>query len=380
MERVLALRSYLNSLDPAFLRQLDQNSTFPQPIFKEFHRLGIMNCALSPSLGGAGVNMQEMAQLASELGYFSPGLFSGWAACLLGTTAISLFAQEEIKQKILATYSNEKQIMSFCFTEPDAGTDAELLSTTFSKTANGYVLNGNKHLITNINHAHHYVVFARPKDKNDPIQTASAFYVDSTANGITVGVPFEKMGHRESNTGSVTFTNVHISRQNLLAEHGAGIEILSRCISRTKTLIAAAAAGLCRKANEITIDYLSQRVLYGMPLIKRADIRAQLADFNVRMEAAWLLTLNAGRAWDNGNAIKEASMAKYYSSMVAVEFVSKAMELCGGLAYLQDHPMSKMYRDAKLFEIYEGASLVQLSIVARETLRSAHKIEQKKAA
>ncbi len=364
------IKSYFTSLNPDLMSELEKTAAFPEFIFKDWHQMGLMTAALPREHGGLGASMEELILIASELGRYDPGLFSSWIGNLLGVTAIVEFAHSELKHEVLESYVQKKELMSFCFTEPEAGTDAGALGTVFSPTQGGIMINGHKHLITNIQYASHYVVFARP-NSSDKKSGISAFYIPCGHPGVTVGEPHEKLGHRLSNTGRIEFQKVTVGERHLLGAYHQGLEVLGRCISRTKTLIGAASVGLSKRAYDLAVEHLSQRVLYGQPLIKRSDIRAQLAELYTRIEAAWLLTQKAGRSWDQGDAVKEASMAKYYGAQVAVSTVSQAMELCGGLAYMVDHPLSRMYRDAKLFEIYEGASLVQLAIVAREVFKPA---------
>jgi acyl-CoA dehydrogenase len=258
--------------------------------------------------------------------------------------------------------------LSFCATEAETGTDVARMETVARAVEGGYRLDGKKYFITNINYASHLVIFAKIEAPSGMRESGlSVFVLPASTPGIEVGKALRKHGQRESNTGQVRFANVVIPAENILGKPGEGLKILSTCISRTKTLISGASVGVCRRAEKDALGYLAEKNRYGEPLLAKREIQKVLSALRVRAEATWLLGCKAAAAWDeNGTATLEASMAKFFGADTAMAFVNEAMELMGGTGYLQASFITKLHRDVRLFEIYEGASLVQQAMIERE--------------
>lgn len=377
MDSLKSFSAVLETLDLKALEDCDERSQFPSWFFDKLHDAGLMGCTIASR--GDGLPMERLLELARSFGYHLPsGLFLSWLGNALAVSAIDQFAGDSVRRSALDAYRARKQLMSFCFTEPGAGTDIGLLSTEYARSADGFVITGEKTFITNASYASHFVVFARERSTSKRV--ISVFYVPGELAGIRRGQVLGKLGNRSSNTAKVAFDGVVIPEENLLGALGEGGRILGRCISRTKTLMAGTCVGICQRAQDVACGSLGKRNLYGGPLLERAEIRAELARQHVNIEASWLLALKAARAWDEGNAIREASMAKYFAAATAVETVSRAMEYCGGYGYLDENPLSRMYRDAKAYEICEGATLVQLALIAREAFDVPKKHASGKAA
>jgi alkylation response protein AidB-like acyl-CoA dehydrogenase len=215
------------------------------------------------------------------------------------------------------------------------------------------------------------VVLAQTEDQDGSLKL-SAFYVPAQSPGIKPEAPLRKLGQNESNTAHITFKNVRIPHIYLLGEVGQGLDILESCVSRTKALIAGAAIGICISAHSVAMDYLRNTLRYNRPLIELSSIRNQLAQLHVQVQAARELAYLAARTWDAcGKANSQSSAAKYYGAHTAMKFVEAALELCGASGYLAENRLGKLFRDAKLLQIYEGASLVQLAIIGKDLFDTA---------
>ncbi len=355
-----------------------KSGDFPVALTSPLFELGIFSGGVRKENGGQGLNMVELLILSVELAKYSPGLFSSFLGNLLAQTAIERFGSDELIKTQLTPQLQEHRLLSFCVTEPQTGTDVGNLRTTAVRNGSNYIINGEKKFITNINIAGRLVVLASQELKSG--RAISGFLLDPLQDGISFGPPMRKMGHRESNTGTVRFNNVKVSDEMLIGTEGRGLDILGSAISRSKSLMGGASFGMSLNAIRIATGYLSETVRFGRPLLAKADIRAKLSELQTYSEASWLLALQAATVWErDGSAQLQASMAKFFGANTAVKCVSECLELCGGSGYMEDHPLTRHYRDAKLLQIYEGASLVQLAIIGNALFRTSVKsTEQKK--
>lgn len=341
------------------VNEWDEHSYFPIEIIKELFTLGIFNAPLPKEFGGKQARMIDLLEISHRLAEISPGLFTTWIANILFQTAIYRFADPELAESILKEHLEKRQLTSFCVTERESGTDVANIVTKAHHKSGGFEINGGKYFITNANYSDHLVVMAQLEDKG-----LTAFYVPASTKGVHRLEPLKKMGQRESNTGGLEFRHVFVPEKNMIGKPGQGLTTLGACISRTKTLIAGASYGLCTASEKIAVEYLNSHIRYKKPLAAKREIQNVLAELHTEAQAAWLLACYAGTVWDrDGFAIKEASMAKLFASDLAVRFTSEAMELCGAHGYMNNGQLDKLYRDAKLFEIYEGASLVQMAFI-----------------
>jgi acyl-CoA dehydrogenase len=349
----------------------DRTSEFRLDIYKRLHALGWLQAAIPKELGGSGASTTDLLWIAREISYGSSGLFTSVLGNLLGLTAVVLFAPEPLREKICKNYITNFSLFSFCMTEPDAGTDVVNISTTAVKCERGYRISGKKCFITNASYSDHLVVFAKVQSSSSPQAKISAFYIPANTNGVSRGKELKKMGQRESNTAEIYFDDVFVPEEHLLAAEGEGLTILKRCIQRSKTLIAGAAVGVAQRATSLASSYLSQRIHYGAPLLNIPTVHSQMAQLSTELEASWMLACYAAARWDTGDmAIKEASMAKLYSSDMATRLVSESLELFGGYGFSSEFEIERLFRDVRGYEIFEGASLVQLTLIARELFPS----------
>ena len=335
----------------------DHTGTFPTEVFAALHKMGVLKMGVPTKWGGLGSSMPELLDLTTTLAEFSPGMVSSLMGNLAAQTALYRFAPESLALQIFADQEKTGALMSFCATEK-SGTDISRLATQAIPSTRGYLLSGEKKYITNAPRADHFVVLARVEN------SIKAFYVPAHSPGVQVEAPLKKMGHNESETAHITFDKVRLPATYLLKEDG--LSILNVCISRTKALLAGACVGICQAARDLAVSYLRATERYGKTLLEIPELRSHLAHLQVQTEAARGLALLACRTWDaQGSSQLESSSAKYFAANTAMDCVTASLEMCGASGYMAEHRLTKLFRDAKLIQIYEGASHVQLALISR---------------
>lgn len=373
--QLLALKSYLEENVKPHVVQWDDEGFFPKEVFSYLSKSGWMDLGWLIERSPA-YKMSELANTASALSYYSPGIFTGWLAHLFAQTLVSKYAAESLYQK---ARTKEVTLMSLCGTEISSGTDIIQIETRAVREGDSYILSGKKDFISNAPHASHFIVLAQTSDIGDP--KGLCFFWVPRQNGVMTGSSLKKLGLGESCTASVVFENVRVSTEDMVGRAGDGLPMLLACISRTRTLIAAASYGISRRAEEEALSYLAQAYRGGKPLLSKKEVQCLLAQLRTKMEAAWLLALKAGETWDQTQkAVCEASMAKLFATNVAVEVVNEALELVGAKAYLRDSILAKLYKDTKALEIYEGSTFIQTALISIELYSQRLKRDQLKAA
>ena len=345
---------------------VDENEAFPEETVKKMAKLGMMGIYFPKEYGGAGGDVLSYAMCVEEL------------AKVCGTTAVIVSAHTSLccapifehgteaqKQKYLPDLLSGKKIGAFGLTEPNAGTDASGQQTTAVKNENGdYVLNGSKCFITNGNVADTFVVFAMT-DKSKGTKGISAFIVESSFPGFSVGKHEEKMGIRGSSTCDLIFEDCVVPKENLLGKEGQGFKIAMQTLDGGRIGIAAQALGIAEGAMEESINFAKTREQFGRPIAKFQNTQFLFADMHVAIEAARLLTYKAAVAKSEGGRFTvDAATAKLFASEAAMKITTKAVQVHGGYGYTKDYPVERMMRDAKITEIYEGTSEVQRMVIA----------------
>ena len=277
----------------------------------------------------------------------------------------------------LRTYSSPSRrasdrIAAYALTEPGSGSDSAAMRSEARLDGDEYVINGSKRFITNAGVAHVYTVFA----KTDPAEGhsgISAFVVEATAPGFEVGRIEPKMGIKGSTTGEIFFNDLRIPADNLLGEEGEGFKIAMRILDRSRPGIGAQGLGLAQGATDYALEYAKERETMGKPIAEHQLISATLADMETKCEAARLLLYKCGQMIDDGvdgsELTKISAMAKLYCSDVAMDVTTDAVQILGGYGYMQEYPVERMMRDAKITQIYEGTNQIQRLVIAREMLR-----------
>jgi alkylation response protein AidB-like acyl-CoA dehydrogenase len=290
----------------------------------------------------------------------------------LGSLGIKLAGSEEQKQRFLPKLATGEWLAAYALTEPGSGSDSAAMRTTATRTGDEYVLNGGKRFITNAGVAHVYVVFA----KTDPEQGhggISAFVVEANAPGFEVGRIEPKMGIKGSTTGEIFFNDCRVPAENLLGEEGSGFKIAMRILDRSRPGIGAQGLGLAQGATDYALDYARSRETMGKPIAQHQLIAGMLADMETKCEAARGLLYKVGQMIDEGDTgpelTKLSAMAKLYCTDVAMDVTTDAVQVLGGYGYIQEYPVERMMRDAKITQIYEGTNQIQRLVIAREMLK-----------
>ena len=362
-----SLRRFVSEQVIATSRVCDKSGDFPLETYQALHKMGWIQAFIPEKFGGLGARTTDMAFIYREIAYGSGGVFSSCVVNLLALSPIILYASPKLAEKLCLEFQNEFSLFSYAMTEPNTGSNISKLQTRAKRVKGGYILNGAKCFITNAGYSKHLVTFARIEGSDPDKPSITGFYLPANSPGVTRGAHLDKMGQKDSNTGELYFENVFVPEENRIGEEGQGLRIAFHCLQRSKAMIAAAGVGTCSRASDLVIEYLHQRELYSEPLIELPGIQHQLARMHVELRASWLLTCDAASSWDSGQfSVLESSVAKLFSARTTVNFISQALELFGGYGYSKEFEIEKLYRDAKIFEIYEGPTLVQEQLVFRE--------------
>jgi alkylation response protein AidB-like acyl-CoA dehydrogenase len=354
-----------------YVMEWDETQEFPVHVFKEMGKLGLMGVLVPEIYGGAGLGYVEYATIIAEMAKVcgSVGL-SVAAHNSLCTGHILAFGNEEQKQKYLPKLATAEWIGAWGLTEAGTGSDAGNMQTTAVKDGDGWILNGTKCWITHGKSGDVAVVIARtgePRTKNN----ATAFVVERGTAGFSGGKKENKLGMRASETAEMIFDNCRIPDGNRLGKVGDGFKQSLKVLDGGRISIAALALGIAKGAYEAALQYSKERHQFDQPISNFQGISFKLADMATEIMASELLILQAADKKNKGLPMtKEAAMAKYYASEVAVKVASDAVQIFGGYGYTKDFPVEKFYRDSKLCTIGEGTSEIQKIVIAREVLQS----------
>jgi hypothetical protein len=345
----------------------DRDGDIPQNIVSQFGELGLMGMTVPAEWGGTYTDYVAYALAVEEIA-------AGCAACAtmmsvhssVGCSPILNFGTDEQKSLYLADLASGRAIGAFCLTEPQAGSEAHNLRTRSVLRDGTWVLNGSKQFVTNGRRAAVAIVFA-VTDPDAGKRGISAFIVPTHTPGFKVGKPEKKLGIRASDTCPVTLEDCTVPESSLLGRRGEGLKIALSNLEGGRIGIAAQAIGIARAAFDAARSYAAQRIQFGKPIREHQSVANMLADMITRLNAARLLVHHAARLRSAGlPCLSEASQAKLYASEVAEEVCSQAIQIHGGYGYLEDYPVERHYRDARITQIYEGTSEVQRMVIARQ--------------
>lgn len=347
--------------------EYDKEGTWPQEILQKAWEVGLMNTHIPEQYGGPGIGYLDGCLIEEELSWGCSGIQTTLGCNGLATAPIILGGSDETKKKYLGMLTEELKLASFCLTEPDAGSDVSGMRTTAVKMGDKYVINGSKCFITNGGHADYYTVYAKT-DKEAGHRGISAFVVERDW-GVVVDKKEDKLGQRASNTATISFNDVEVSAENLLGEENKGFKLAMMTLDRTRPGVAAMATGIARAALEFASDYAKERVQFGVPIAMHQAIQFIIADMATEVEAARLLTWKSAKMLDNGERnTLVSSHAKRFAADTAMKAATEAVQVYGGYGFIKEYPVEKLFRDAKIMQLYEGTSQIQRLVIARETL------------
>jgi acyl-CoA dehydrogenase len=347
----------------------DRTGEWPWPIFKKAHQAGLVNLNIPEAYGGMGASVLEECIVAEEMAYGCSGIETALMLNQLGILPILLAGSEAQKERYLPQLIEEGKIISYCMTEPDAGSDVAGIKTTATRRGDVYVLNGTKTWITDGPVASLFTVFA----KTDPAaghKGMSCFVVERDTPGFSTSKPLEKMGQHAAQTCQLFFENVEVPAENLIGREGDGFLIAMQVFDRSRPPVAAAATGVARRALDEAVKYAGERTTFGRPIREYQGVGFLLAEMKIRVEAARNLVWKAAWLADQGrrNTV-EAAMAKAFAADAAMQNATDAVQVFGGNGYSREYPVEKLMRDAKIYQIYEGTTQIQKLIILRELYR-----------
>jgi len=347
--------------------EYDKDGTWPQDIIEKAWDVGLMNTHIEEQYGGPGAGYLDGCLIEEELSWGCSGIQTSLGCNGLATAPIALGGSEETKKKYLGMLTEAPKLASFCLTEPDAGSDVSGMRTTAVKKGDKYVINGSKCFITNGGYADYYTVYVKT-DKEAGHRGISAFVVERDW-GVVVDKKEDKLGQRASNTATISFNDVEVPEENLLGEENAGFKLAMMTLDRTRPGVAAMATGIARAAFEFATDYSRERVQFGVPIAMHQAIQFMIADMATEIEAARLLTWKSAYLLDSGQRnTLVSSHAKRFAADAAMKIATDAVQVYGGYGFIKEYPVEKLFRDAKIMQLYEGTSQIQRLVIARETL------------
>jgi alkylation response protein AidB-like acyl-CoA dehydrogenase len=364
-------RKYARETLSTRAKECDKAERFPVENFIELGELGFMGIYIPEQYGGSGLGSFAAALIIEELARVCPA-----TAVTLGvhnslcTGPIIKFGTEAQKKKYLPAMASGKSIGAYGLTEPNYGSDAANLKTSAELKGGKYILNGTKAWISSGSVAGVLLVFARSeRNVEKPAQGVSAFLIEPSFKGFSVGKVEKKMGIRASNTTELVFDNCEVPKENLLGKPGQGFKIAMEFLDAGRIGVAAQALGIGRACLDEAVKYSKERKQFGKSISEFQAVQVKLADMAMELEAARLLVYRAARLRDAGKPhSKEASMAKLFASEMCNRAAAEALQIHGGYGYTKDYPVERFFRDAKITEIYEGTSEIQRIVIARHVL------------
>jgi alkylation response protein AidB-like acyl-CoA dehydrogenase len=346
--------------------EVDETAEFPKAAYEALAAADFSAPHIPEEYGGAGADALATCLVIEEVARVDAAASLIPAVNVLGSLPLLLSGDDALKSTYLPPLARGDALISYCLSEPEAGSDAASMQTRAVRSDGGYVLNGVKRWITNAGVADLYTVFA-VTDPESSKRRISAFVVEKNDPGVSFGAPEKKLGIRGSPTREVYFDNVRISPSRLIGEPGTGFSTAMRTLDHTRTTIAAQAVGIAQGALDFALDYAQQRRQFGSPIADFQGLQFLLADMGMRIEAARQLTYAAaGRSErDDADLAFFGAAAKCFASDVAMQVTTDAVQVLGGYGYTRDYPVERMMRDAKITQIYEGTNQVQRIVMAR---------------
>ncbi|MCP4898283.1 MAG: acyl-CoA dehydrogenase [bacterium] len=342
----------------------DRNGEFPKDICCEAFKLGIMNSHVPVEYGGQASATLDHCMIMEELATGCSGIATAIDGNGLSQYPVILAGNDDQKRRFLAPMTEELMFSAYAVTEPEAGSDVARLKTTALKVGNDYVLNGVKWWITNGSVASWYFVLARADDK------PTGFIVPADSAGIVRGPKENNLGQHASNTVRVTLEDVKVSEANRLGDEGDGFRIAMKTFDHTRPGVASGANGITKAALNIALSYARRRRTFDKKLISNQGISFKLAEMVTKLDAARHLALKAAWLFDIGkDNTREAAEAKWFAGDVAMEAATECAQVLGGYGYTNEMPAEKLMRDAKIYQIYEGATEIQKMIIVSKLMR-----------
>jgi len=350
--------------------EYDRKEKYPHDVVEKASEMGLTGANIPIEYGGAGYSTLDMMIIIEELFAVDPGIALSIVSTSFGTEAIVGHGTEEQKEEFLEPVARGEAITGAAISEPHAGSDVSAISTRAEKDGDEWVINGNKMWITNGTVADYVVMLCQTDpDAEGRYNGFSQIIVETDREGFSAEKITGKLGIRASDTAELILDDVRVPEENLVGHRGAGFLQQMQFFDETRTAVAAQGVGIAKGAAERALAYAEEREQFGKPIAEFQAIQHKLADMHTKIEAARLLTYKSAWCDDTGNTedlTMLASMAKEYGSRIAVDIADEAVQIHGGAGYVDDFDVERLYRDAKITQIYEGTTEIQKNIIARE--------------
>ncbi len=353
-------------------QDIDSQSKFPKDIINKMSDLGLLGIPWDEKYGGNGMDTLSLVIAIEEIGKVCTSTaVTMMAHTSLGTGPIAYFGTENQKEKYLSKLAKGKILGAFGLTEPGAGSDAGNTQTTAELDGDYYIINGQKAFCTNAGESGVITITAKIMSKDLSKQKIGAFIIESDSEGVTFGVPEKKMGWKGSDTRSVFFENVKIPKENILGDPNKGFSQFLETLSGGRITIGGLALGIAQGAFNAAVKYSKERTAFGKEINSFQGVSFKISDMATKIEAAKHLVYHAAWLKDNNLPfMKEAAMAKLFSSEMAMYVTTEAIQIHGGYGYIKEYNVERHFRDAKLLEIGEGTSEIQRIVISREVLNN----------
>jgi alkylation response protein AidB-like acyl-CoA dehydrogenase len=347
--------------------EIDRAGEYPWDIRHLFAEHDILALPFAPEYGGTGTGTLMLQVAVEEIARACASSALILMIQELGTLPIQMFGSDALKERLLPRCATGEWTPAFCLSEPEAGSDPASLRTAAVRDGDEWVINGTKNWITNASIADFYVVFARTEPGEDGRPRMSAFVVEKDRPGFSVPKLEHKLGIKGSPTGSPVFEDLRVPAENLIGTEGKGLSMALATLERTRLGAAAQAVGIAQGATDYANQYAKERVAFGQPIHDFQGIQFKLADMETRTAAARELLYKACAMADRNDPGlgKWTSMAKLFASDTAMAVTVDAVQVLGGYGYVNEYPVERMMRDAKITQIYEGTNEIQRLVIAR---------------
>lgn len=350
--------------------QVEEDDAIPPEIVAEMRGMGLFGLSIAEEHGGLGLTMAEEVRVAIEFGRTTPAFRSAFGTNVgIGSQGLVMAGTPEQKAQWLPRIASGEIVTSFALTEPDVGSDSGAVKTRAVKDGGVYRLSGTKRYITNADKADLFTVMARTGEEPGA-RGVSAFLVPRDLPGVSIGTPEKKMGQKGAKVADLNLDDVAVPAANRLGAEGEGFKIAMRVLDRGRLHIAAVCVGVAERLIADCVAYAGERRQFGKPIAEHQLIQGMIADSKTEALVARALVLQTAARKDAGeDVVLESAAAKYYASEMVGRVADRAVQIFGGAGYIADYGIERLYRDVRLFRIYEGTSQIQQVIIARETMK-----------
>lgn len=362
------IRNFMEKEVKPVIQEYDERGEFPDEIYRKSFEIGTNSFEMPEEYGGLGLDYRSSSVIYEEMGRYDAGM-----ALTMCTTNLALkpvlLGGNEMQKKLFCDLVFEGGYASFALTEPQAGSDAAAVKTKAVLDGDEYVINGSKCFITNGEYANVYIVFATT-DKSKGVKGLSAFLVERSRPGISIGKEENKMGIRTSNTVQLFFDDVRIPKDHLIGKEGDGFKLAMKTLDISRPLIGAIAAGMMERCIEESVNYAKERNTFGKPIAGLQAIQFMIADMEIYLETSRQMYLHTIDLMSEKLPFsKEAAISKCYCTDSLQKVVTDAVQIMGGYGYMKDYPIEKIYRDSKIFQIFEGTNQIQRVVIAGQVMK-----------